>query len=242
MRNSAIIVVLAWVLVSCPMWGQPSEKCVSLGNGLELKLVKVSDELWVAEGRVTGEQYAALLTSVQGRLSKEQLAVFRLVYGDKVMAKESFTWDEAWNWCNLLNVASPESVPADCEFRLPTKREWAKCKAKGESFVIRDDMFEWCLDAVLDKQQPIQFPAPRGFVVSKVWGIRETKPVMRVVMMGNGKQFGRVASYFLKFPYNRENPNQVLNFMNGGDRIIFDAATSAPITFRVVLGPVVPLQ
>ena len=91
MRNSVIIAVLAWVLACCPMWGQPSEKRVSLGTGVEITLVKVSDELWVAEGQITGAQYAALLNSVQSRLSKEQLAVFRLVYGNKVMAKESFT-------------------------------------------------------------------------------------------------------------------------------------------------------
>ncbi|MBO4550307.1 MAG: hypothetical protein J5733_06220, partial [Bacteroidaceae bacterium] len=226
------------------------DKRVVLGNGVEIKLVKLkvsensSENLWVAEGRMTGSQYAALLNSVQWRLTKEEKDVFKQLYGENVKAKDSFTWDEAWNWCNLLNRVSSESVPAGCQFRLPTKSEWEACRKQSWKFGMRTDMGEWCLDAVVDKQQPIQFPAPRGYVVSlgKDGGKRETKSVIRVVMMGDGKQLGSRAEYFLRIKGTRENPNEVLKFVDGSDRVKLSTFKSAPVTFRVVLGPVVPFK
>lgn len=101
---------------------------VSMGLGSSLSFVWIEPlSLWFGKYEITNRQYRHFKRKHSSRAiegldlnTSEQPAVF-------------VSWDEAAAYCNWLNTKFADRIPSQCEFRLPSEKEWEFVASCGSS-------------------------------------------------------------------------------------------------------------
>ncbi len=101
---------------------------VPLGLGSSLAFVWIDTlNIWFSKYEITNRQYRHYDPKHNSR-SFEGLDL-NLAHQPAVYV----SWDDATTYCDWLNTTFSNRIPANCEFRLPTSKEWEFVAACGES-------------------------------------------------------------------------------------------------------------
>lgn len=99
---------------------------LGLGSSLEFVWIKTL-KIWFGKYEITNRQYRHYDHKHNSRMTEGldlNLAYQPVVY---------VSWNDASNYCNWLNTTYSNRIPVNCEFRLPTSKEWNFVAACGGS-------------------------------------------------------------------------------------------------------------